>query len=55
MESLHDEVRGLGDDGVETLTEEIRGDLVTGEELVPTDALIDQLRRLSTDGTAQSG
>ena len=55
MESLHDEVRGLGDDGVETLTEDIRGDLVTGDELVPTDALIDQLRRLSGDDTRQTG
>ena len=49
MESLHDEVKHLGEDGVETLTEQIRGDLVTGDELVPTEALINQLRRLAAE------
>ncbi len=49
MELLHDEVKNLGEDGVETLTEDIRGELVTGDELVPTEALIEQLRRLGSD------
>ncbi|MGJ9412454.1 GTP pyrophosphokinase family protein [Aeromicrobium sp. CF4.19] len=49
MEALHDEVKHLGEDGVESLTEEIRGELVTGDELVPTQALIEQLRRLAGD------
>ncbi len=46
MEALHDEVKNLGDDGVETLTEEIREGLVSGDDLVPSEALLDQLRRL---------
>lgn len=46
MEALHDEVRHLGDDGVETLPRQVRDDLLSGDELVPSEALLAQLRRL---------
>lgn len=46
MEALHDEVRHLGEDGVETLPTEVRDDLIAGDELLPSEALLEQLRRL---------
>lgn len=49
MESLHDEVRHLGEDGLETLPEQVRDDLVHGDELVPSEALLAQLRHLGDD------
>lgn len=49
MEALHDEVRHLGEDGVETLPRQVREDLLTGDELVPSEALLEQLRRLAAD------
>lgn len=48
MEALHDEVRGLGEDGIETLGDEIGDKLVSGEELIPSEALLAQLRSLNS-------
>ena len=49
MESLHAEVKSLDVDGVSTLPEDIRSDLVTGDDLEPSAALLEQLRRLGDD------
>ncbi len=46
MESLHDEVKHLGDDGGGKLPEEVRAALAESDDLTPSEALIDQLRRL---------
>ena len=49
MESLHAEVKSLDVEGVTTLPEDIRSDLVTGDDLEPSAALLEQLRRLGED------
>ncbi|MFT4189238.1 MAG: GTP pyrophosphokinase family protein [Aeromicrobium sp.] len=48
MESLHEEVKSLGVDGVATLPEEIRQSL-SADEVEPSDALIAQLKRLADE------
>lgn len=47
MESLHAEVRTLDAEGVASLSDDMRTELVSGDELVPTERLLEQLRRLA--------
>lgn len=48
MKSLHDEVLGVEDSGTGPLPTSVREGLLTGTELQPSDALLEQLRRLNS-------
>ncbi len=47
MEALHAEVRSLDDQGVSGLPDDVRAELRGGDDLVPSERLLDQLRRLA--------
>lgn len=47
MEALHSEVRSLDEEGVARLPDDIRTELRGGDDLVPSERLLDQLRRLT--------
>lgn len=47
MESLHAEVRGLDESGVTDLSDDLRAELRGGDDLVPSERLMQELRRLA--------